>query len=155
VSVRRPSAGRDPFAVFRPRRARVVAVVVGVLSVVVFGGMAVLLPTDAGLTTWHLGDRLLLVGLGLTMAALFYRYATIRAVPTPERLVVRNLMTTRELAWPQVLGLQFGGGAPWVTLDLDDTDTLAVMAIQRSDGPFADAEASRLAALVQALGEAR
>jgi len=29
------------------------------------------------------------------------------------------------------------------------------MAIQRSDGPFADAEASRLAALVQALGEAR
>jgi len=127
----------------------------GLLSLVVLGGMAVLLPTDAGLTTWHLADRLLLAGVGVLMAGFCYRYATIRAVPTRERLVVRNLLTTRELDWPQVVGLQFGGGAPWVTLDLDDTDTLAVMAIQRSDGTVADAEASRLAALVQALGEAR
>ena len=38
--------------------------------------------------------------------------------------------------------------------NLDDTDTLAVMAIQRADGDASTAEASRLQALVQALGEA-
>jgi hypothetical protein len=39
-----------------------------------------------------------------------------------------------------------------VTLELDDADTLAVMAVQKADGPWGRAEASRLAALVQALG---
>jgi hypothetical protein len=37
-------------------------------------------------------------------------------------------------------------------VELDDTDTLAVMAIQKADGAFGRAEASRLAALIQALG---
>jgi len=44
---------------------------------------------------------------------------------------------------------------PWPTLELNDTDTLAVMAIQRSDGPRSLAEAARLNALIQGLGEAR
>ena len=39
-----------------------------------------------------------------------------------------------------------------MSLDLDDGDTLAVMAIQRADAEFGRAEAGRLAALVQALG---
>ena len=37
---------------------------------------------------------------------------------------------------------------------MSDTDTVAVMGIQRADGPRSVAEASRLAALIQALGEA-
>ena len=51
--------------------------------------------------------------------------------------------------------MQFGGGAPWVTLDLDDTDTVAVMAIQKADGTISRAEAGRLSALVQVHGERR
>ena len=51
--------------------------------------------------------------------------------------------------------MEFGGGEPWVTLDLDDTDTVAVMAIQRADGATAMTEAQRLAGLVRDLGEAR
>ena len=38
-------------------------------------------------------------------------------------------------------------------LDLDDGDTLAVMAIQKADGAFGRAEAGRLSALVQVNGE--
>ena len=68
---------------------------------------------------------------------------------------MRNLVLTRTLSWPEVVGVQFGGGEPWVTLDLDDGDTLAVMAIQKSDGEVSGREASRLAALVQAFGESR
>jgi hypothetical protein len=39
-----------------------------------------------------------------------------------------------------------------VTIALSDTDTIAVMAIQKADAEVARSEASRLAALVQALG---
>ena len=68
---------------------------------------------------------------------------------------VRNLFLTTTVTWPQVVGMQFGDGMPWPTLELNDTETLAVMAIQRSDGPRSVQEASRLNALVTALGEAQ
>ena len=146
---------KDPFRPFRSRRGRAVATVLGIGSLVVFVGMAVFLPADAGLTEWHIVDRVGMALIGVAIAGMCWRYATIRALPSREALVVRNLLTTRRLEWPQVLRVQYGGGAPWVTLELDDTDTVAVMAIQRADGPVSAAEASRLAALVQALGEAR
>ena len=46
-------------------------------------------------------------------------------------------MLTRRVAWDEVLEVRFPEGAPWVTLELDDTDELAVMAIQRADGDLA------------------
>ncbi|WP_295702523.1 PH domain-containing protein [Lapillicoccus sp.] len=144
-----PPPGDDPFRVFRSRRGRIVATTMGVLAVLIFVGISV------GLQDATPTDRILISTFGIAIAVMCWRYATIRATPTRQGLVVRNLMTTRELTWPQVLKVQYGGGAPWVTLDLDDTDSVAVMAIQRADGPVSSAEASRLAALVQALGEAR
>ena len=63
--------------------------------------------------------------------------------------MIRYLIMTRTLEWTQIVRVQFGGGAPWVSVDLDDTDTIAVMAIQRADGAIAQAEAARLSALVQ------
>jgi hypothetical protein len=97
----------------------------------------------------------MLFGLGVVIAALAWRYASIIATPSREGLTVRNLVLTRTLEWPEIVGIQFGGGEPWVSLDLLDGDTLAVMAIQKADGEVAGREASRLAALVQAFGESR
>ena len=150
-----PGPEADRFRPFVSGRGRVVATVMAVLALVVFGGLAVLLPANAGLTTWQGGDRVLVALLGVLIALGCWRYAGIRAVPTPDGLLVRNLVVTRHVDWAQVVDVQFGGGAPWVTLELDDTDTLAVMAIQRADGEQADAEALRLATLVRDLGEAR
>ena len=140
---------------FRSRRGRLVATIMAVLSLVVFVTVAVLLPSNAGLTTWQPADRALVMGIGVLIALVCWRYASIRAVPSRDGLVVRNLVVTRTVSWAQVIDVEFGGGAPWVTLELDDTDTLAVMAIQRADGPAAMAEAQRLAMLVRDLGEAR
>lgn len=142
----------DPFAVFRPRRGRIVAIVLAVAAIAVFGFVAAFV-TSTPLVQWGTIDRILLASLGWLLAAVFWRYATIRAVPTRESLVVRNLFTTRRLEWAQIVGLQFGAGMPWPTLELNDFDTVAVMAIQRADGTSSEAEASRLAALVTALGE--
>jgi len=122
-------------------------------SLVVFGVIAVVMPAQAD-GRWGVGDRLMFFGLGVAGALVAWRYASIVAVPSRAGIVVRNLMLTRTLTWPEVVGIQFGGGEPWVTLDLEDGDSVAVMAIQKADGPVAGREASRLAALIQAFGEA-
>jgi hypothetical protein len=142
----------EAFATFRPRRGRAVSVSFAALSVVVFGLIAVLLPGPESGGQWTIGDRVFFMGVGLSIAALLWRYATIRATPTREGLTVRNLFTTRTVSWQSVVDVRFSGGDPWVTLELDDTDTLAVMAVQKADGTYGRGEASRLAALVQALG---
>jgi hypothetical protein len=146
-------AGRgqpDPYAVFRPRRGRRVAVTMAGLSLLIFAGGALSLPQTAPLSAgWGALDRLLLASCGVIVSALLWRYASIRAVPSTQGLVIRNLVTTRTLEWAQIVRVLFGGGAPWVSVDLDDTDTVAVMAIQKADGAFGRAEAARLSALVQ------
>jgi hypothetical protein len=124
-----------------------------VLSVGIFTCGALLTPSpDPSLGGWSVSDRVLLICCGLVFAAALWRFASIRAVPSRQGLVVRNLIMTRTLEWAQIIGVQFSGGAPWVSVDLDDTDTVAVMAIQRADGAFGQAEAARLSALVQVHG---
>jgi hypothetical protein len=123
------------------------------LSVAIFTGLALSMPwVDPQLGGWGVLDRLLLILCGVALAAGLWRFASIRAVPSTVGLVVRNLVSTRNLEWAQIVRVQFGGGAPWVSVDLDDTDTVAVMAIQRADGAFGEAEAARLSALVQIHG---
>ncbi len=138
------------FATFRPRRGRIVATTFAVAVVVVFTGVALAAPGGA----WSPFDRVIVVLFGLVIAWFLLRYARIRAVPTRERLVVHNLLTTRTLEWSEIVSVEFAGADPWVSLDLADTEELAVMAIQRADGPRARREAARLATLVAALGEA-
>ncbi len=146
----------DPYAVFRPRRGRRVALVMAVLSLAIFTGGAISLPrVDPLHGGWDLLDRCFLALWGVAVAAALWRYASIRATPSTEGLVIRNLITTRKLEWAQIVRVQFGGGAPWVSVDLDDTDTVAVMAIQKADGALAPAEAARLSALVQVHGRPR
>lgn len=143
----------DPYAVFRPRRGRRVAVTMAALSLLIFTGGAISLPgVDPLYGGWDLLDRLFLVLCGVAVSVSLWRYASIRAVPSTQGLVIRNLITTRRLAWAQIVRVQFGGGAPWVSVDLDDTDTVAVMAIQKADGAYGRAEAARLSALVQVHG---
>jgi Bacterial PH domain len=127
---------------FRPRRARVVAIWAGVVGLLLFGGLAALLP-QAGAA-----DRAGIAAFGLVIAGFMWRYASLSATPTAAGLTVRNLLTTRHLDWAEVVEVHLVVGAPWVTLDLSDGDSLAVMAIQKADGEQGRAEASRLAALV-------
>jgi hypothetical protein len=140
----------DPYAVFRPRRGRRVGLTMAVLSLVIFTVGALSLPrVDPLVGGWGPIDRLMLIAVGVAVAAFLWRFASIRAVPSTRGLVIRNLVTTRALEWAQIVSVQFGGGAPWVSVDLDDTDSVAVMAIQKADGAFGRAEAARLSALVQ------
>lgn len=142
--------GRDPYAVIRPRRGRVVAIVAAVVVLAGFTFSAIVIPgQESQKEGWTVADRLALFGMGLAIAGFLWRLASIRATPSREGLVVRNLFITRRFAWGQVLRMQFGGGSPWASIDLSDTDTVAVMAIQKADGARGREEAARLAALIE------
>lgn len=132
---------------FRPRRGAAVARVSAVACIVVFTAVALAVPGD-GDAGFGVPDRVLTVLFGLLVAAALWRYAVLRAVPTPSGLRVVNLVSTRELEWQEIVQVGFSDGAPWVTLELTDTEELSVMAIQRADGELALREAARLSALV-------
>jgi hypothetical protein len=132
-------------APFRPRRGRVVPLVMGLVAIVLTGVVAVAM---GALGTWGGADQLMMVALGAAIAGFLWRYASIRAVPRAEGLTVRNLLVTRTVTWDEILAVRFPEGDPWVSLELDDTDVLAVMAIQRVDGERGREEAVRLATLL-------
>lgn len=139
----------EVYAPFLPRRSRIVASTAALGTVVVFTIVAFTVPRG-GSAGWSGFDSAMLIVFGVAVAAFLLRYAMVGAWPDERGLRVRNLLTTRRLDWAQIVAVQYGGGQPWAVLDLADTEQLAVMAIQRSDGPVAMREAQRLAALIAA-----
>lgn len=134
--------------VLRPRMVRLAAYTT---AVIVLAGMiagAVLI------TSFQLGGRLSLIAIGVLMAVFCHLEASVRVVARPTVLEVRNLMRTRTLEWPEVVGISFPMGDPWAHLDLADGSTLPLQAIQRYDGKRAIAAAHRLQDLVHERGEA-
>ena len=133
----------SPYAAFRPLRTRQVAYPVGIAWLLLMAVLAFFLPVPMGPA-----DRVGFLLLGVGAVWFLHRQASVAAVPSERGLVVRNLFLTRDLEWAEIIAVRFGGGDPWVTLDLSDGDTLAVMAVQRADGERAVAESRRLATLV-------
>jgi hypothetical protein len=134
---------------FRPRRARVVGFAFAIGLVVVMVGMSIALSfaPDSG---WTGQDTVSAVVFTLLLAGVLVRLVSVRARVTPTGLSVRNVVFTREVDWGAVVAVRFGGADPWLLLDTDDGESLAVMAVQRADGDRGRAEALRLARLVEA-----
>ena len=126
---------------FRPCLARQVSLAVA-LAVLV--GTAVLVVVVPGLNA---GDRVGFVLFGIALAWFCWREASVRLVADERGATVRNLIVTTRLEWADVVAVRFGE-RPWVQLDLANGDTLAVMGIQRADGPGAQEQARQLATLV-------
>lgn len=133
---------------FRPRRARVVGLAFAVGIAVVMVGMSIglSLAPESG---WTGQDTVSALVFAAIVSGGLVRLVTVNARVTERALVVRNVVFTREVEWGEVVAVRFGGADPWLTLDLDDGENLAVMGVQRADGEFAKAEALRLARLVE------
>jgi hypothetical protein len=134
-------------APFRARRGRIVGWAAAFGQAAALFAMAVIVPWVGPLPFgWY--DRAGFLVLAAAIGWFLVRLAEVSATPSETGLVVRNVLLSRRLDWAEVVGLRFSGGDPWVMLDISDGDTLAVMAIQRADGPRGQAEARRLATLI-------
>ncbi len=140
----------DLYATFRPRFALIAGAITGTVFMV---GCVVVALTGVG-PGFHTGERIAIVVVGLLGGWLVELLVNTRAVPSPQGLVVSNIVRRRSLEWPEVLAVHFGPNDPWVVLDLADGKTLAVMAIQRADGARGTRAANRLVHLVELHGEA-
>ncbi len=138
-----------PEAVFRPRRGRWLGWGFAAASLLVFGGLSLLM-LGTGFTGWGLFDSALMCGFGFGVSWMMLRFATVYAVPSDTGLKVRNLLLSREVTWAELERIRFQDGDPWVCLELRAGDELPIMAIQRAEGAQAQAELARLQTLFAA-----
>lgn len=122
----------------RPRRARVVAIAAAIAVVVFFTIVATALrgPTGGG-GTFQTGDQIAMVGLGIIVALAVLSFARPKVEADLDQIRIRNIVGSHELPWSAVRSVQFNDGSPWVSLELSDDDTVAVMAVQAADKHYA------------------
>ena len=135
---RRPPA--DPYAVFRPRRGRTVAL--GVAVARRWSSSRSARSRCRRPARWSAAgavvDRLMFVGSASRSRVLA---VALRLDPGGADAATASSCATSSrparLAWPRGRRRAVRRRRAWVTLDLDDTDTVAVMAIQKADGASA------------------
>ena len=144
------TAGGERLAtiVLRPRAVRVAAYLSAVIVMAGMIGGAVMI------TSFQWGGRIALLVVGVLVFFFCHLEASVKVTARAVQLEVRNLMRTRTLEWPEVLGISFPMGDPWAHLDLADGHTHPLNAIQRYDGKRAIAAAHQLQALIRERGEA-
>jgi hypothetical protein len=127
---------------WRPLGPRVmgIAVATGLLVILAASWFTFDAETRAKFTALQLAT---VAALGLLGASALFALIRSRAEAHADRLVVVNGYRRREYDWAQIVAVHLPPGAPWVTLDLADGETAAVMGIQGSDGARAR-EAARL-----------
>ena len=126
-----------PF-VFRPRRLRRVCWAIAVVVVVLFTLVAIGLGGGPeGELKFRLADQAAFIGLSLLIAAgvLVFTRAQVSADASGVR--VRNAFRETALPWAVVVDVRLDDNNPWAYLDLQDDDTVAVLAIQANDGQLA------------------
>jgi hypothetical protein len=136
----------------RPRRVRQVCWILAaaVLAVSIVGSTAVHGVTDGGKGTFQRGDQAALIALGALLALGILAFTRPRVSADARHVVVRNVLGGYDLPWAVVRAVRFDRGSPWVTLDLQDDDVVAVMAIQAADKGYALARVRELRALFAA-----
>lgn len=130
---------------------RLVCWVLAPLVVIFFAVLGALLrgPVGGGPTTgvFKGGDQLAMVVLGLLAGAAILLFTRPRVVADTEHIEVRNVFGSHDVPWAVVRRITFARGNPWVNLELEDDDTLAVMAVQAADKEHAVTAVRALRAL--------
>ena len=94
-------------------------------------------PTGTGQGVFTTADQVAMVVLGVLGALGVLAFARPRVTADAERVRIRNIVGGYDLPWSVVRGLRFTTGNPWVSLELADDETVAVMAIQAVDKEYA------------------
>jgi hypothetical protein len=134
----------------RPGKATKIAWTLAVLVVVLFTviGTALHGTTDGGRGVFQASDQFAMIGLGLLGALGILLFTRPRLVADERGVRIRNVIGGYDLPWEVIRSVQFGRGAPWASLELQDDDVVAVMAVQAADKESAVATVRALRALL-------
>lgn len=120
--------------VVRPRKLLIAAWVGAVVILALFAVIAVLLTGVYTGVYFRFADQVAVMLIGLFIAGGLLLVARPRVRADADGIEVRNIVSTRYLAWGDVVRIAFPDGASWARLDLADDEYLHVMAIQAVDG---------------------
>ena len=137
----------------RPRKVRRVAFIIAPIVVAFFAVLGTLLSGATGAEdggVFQPSDRIAMVVLGVFIAGGVLLIARPRVVADEEHVKIQNILGGYDLPWSVVRTVRFDRGNPWLTLELENDDVVAVMAIQATDKEHAVAGARTLRALLTA-----
>ena len=121
-----------------PRRLRRICWVLAVVVVVVFGVVSLLLTRGtAEEDIFGPADQAAFFGIGLLIAAGVLALTRFRVRADASGIWVRNTLGERYFPWGVVVSVDLPDGATWAQLELHDDETVAVLAVQTSDGDLA------------------
>lgn len=119
--------------VVRPVRLVQVCRTAAALLVLVFTAVAVSLGTGGDAEVFGLADQVAMVVLGLILAGAVLSLTRARVEADEGGIRVRNVVGERTLPWQVVREVRLDVGAPWAQLELQDDDTIALLAVQAND----------------------
>ena len=124
--------------VLRPRRLLIVCRLAGATLLVVFGVVAYLLPRgSAGGQQFGLPDQIAFFCIGALLAWAVLMFTRVRVIADERSVRVRNYAGEKDIPWQVVAGVRLDDSSPWASLDLQDDDTIALLAVQANDGATA------------------
>ncbi|MDP9317813.1 MAG: PH domain-containing protein [Actinomycetota bacterium] len=135
--------------VYRPLGARMVSGVSGVVLVAVVAFLWLMLPA-------HVQDQFgwiqrgTLIAFFVAVIVLLYGVFRTRVALSERGMSVTNGYRRHDFSWPQIVAISLTQHRPWALVDLADGSTMAVMALQTSDGPRATRSAREIAVMISA-----
>ena len=109
--------------------ALVAAFVVAVAIVVAF----TLTSASTGVVAFSLDDQISIFGLGLALGAGILALGRSRVDADAEGVRIRNIVVRHELPWTAVRAVTFPRTSAWATLQLENDDEIALLAVQAAD----------------------
>lgn len=124
----------DTPLVLRPHRLVLVCRGAAAALVLVFGVVAVSLRSASAGQVFGLGDQVAMFVLGLLLAGCVLLLTRARVEADETGIRVRNVVGETVLPWQVVRAVRLDDGNAWASLDLQDDDSVSLLAVQTNDG---------------------
>src|SRR5688500_15762852 len=103
--------------------------------------------SSTGVVQFRTDDQIAIFGLGLALGAAIMALGRSRVDADAEGVRVRNVVVQHELPWTAVRSVSFARTSSWATLQLENDDEIALLAVQAGDGERAVRAVDALRAL--------
>jgi hypothetical protein len=131
-------AASGPIVRARAERLRLYCGLVALIVAAAFITVAALLPDSSDGLTFHTGDQVAVVGVGLLIAGAFWLPTRPRVMADRDQIRVRSIVGPyKSVPWLVVRSVEFRPRWQWARLVLPADETISLYAVQRLDGPRA------------------